>query len=189
MQEYRFNQAEPTLWPESPGRGHVLADAQAFDPAAAISDVIAVTGDTRRLTYISAGLLATVLMGAATVGAALLVRGRPLAMGSLGLLVPVLVSWLVTAALVLFSEGPVTSAFAELRHATGAPVDPSAPWAPLGVAPLADPEVTWDCVVPLIAATRRQHARARLALSAAVLTTAAFLLWMTLSLAVAALTG
>jgi hypothetical protein len=48
--------------------------------------------------------------------------------------------------------------------------------------------VTWDFVVPLIAATRRQHARARLALSAAVLTTAAFLLWMMLSLAVAALT-
>jgi hypothetical protein len=188
MQEYLFNQAEPSMWPEPPGRGHALTDAQTFDPAVAISDVIAVTGDTRRLTYISAGLLATVLMGAATVGAALLLRGQPLAMGSLGLLMPVLVSWLVTAALVLFSEGPVTSAFAELRRATGAPVDPSAPWAPLGVEPLADPEVTWDCVVPLIAATRRQHARARLALSAAVLTTAAFLLWMMLSLAVAALT-
>ena len=101
---------------------------------------------------------------------------------------PVLVSWLVTAALVLFSEGPVTNAFAELRRTTGAPVDPSAPWAPLGVEPLADPEVTWDCIVPLIAATRRRHVRARAALSAAVLTTAAFLLWMMLSLAVAALT-
>jgi hypothetical protein len=127
-------------------------------------------------------------MGAAAVGAALLVRGQPLAMGSLGLLLPVLVSWLVTAALVLFSEGPVTSAFAELRRATGAPVDPSAPWAPLGVEPLADSEVTWDYVVPLIAATRRQHARAFRALSAAVLTTAAFLLWTVLSLAVTALT-
>lgn len=166
----------------------MLADAGASGPAVDISDVITVTGDTRRLTYISAGLLAAVLMGAAIVGAALLLRGQPLAMGSLGLLMPVLVAWLVTAALVLFSEGPLTSAFAELRRATGAPVDPSAPWAPLGVEPLADPEVTRDCIVPLIAATRRQHARARVALSAAVLTTAAFLLWMMLSLAVAALT-
>ena len=188
MQEYLFNQAEPSVWPEPPGKGHVFADAQPFDPAVAVSDVIEVTGDTRRLTYISAGLLAAVLMGAATVGAALLVGARPLAMESLGLLLPVLVSWLVTAALVLYSEGPVTSAFGELRRATGAAVDPSAPWAPLGVRPLADTEVTWDRVVPLIAATRRQHARARLALSAAVLTTAAFLLWMMLSLTVAALT-
>jgi hypothetical protein len=188
MEEYLFNRAEPGMWPHPPGSGHVLADAGASGPAVAISDVIAVTGDTRRLTYISAGLLAAVLMGAATVGAALLLRGQPLAMGSLGLLMPVLAAWLVTAALVLFSEGPLTSAFAELRRATGAPVDPSAPWAPLGVEPLADTAVTRDCIVPLIAATRRQHARARFALSAAVLTTAAFLLWMMLSLAVAALT-
>jgi hypothetical protein len=47
--------------------------------------------------------------------------------------------------------------------------------------------VTWNYVVPLIAATRRQHDRARFALSVAALTTAAFLLWMVLALALAAL--
>jgi len=188
MHEYPFTPAEPSTWPEPPGRGRALADAQAFDRTAAVADVIAVTGDTRRLTHISAGLLAAVLVGAASLGAALLVRGEPLNLGSLGLLMPVLMSWLVTAALVLFSAGPVTSAFAELRRATGASIDPSAPWVPLGVEPLADSEVTWNYIVPLIAATRRQHARARLALSVAVLTTGAFLLWMVLSLAMAALT-
>jgi hypothetical protein len=168
-------------------REHALAAAQAFDRTAAIAGVITVTGDTRRLSHISAGLLAAVLVGAATMGAALLVRGHPLALGSLGLLAPVLVIWLLAAALVLHSEGPVTSAFAELRRATGAPVNPYAPWVPVGVEPVVDSEVAWDYVVPLIAAARRQHERARLALSVAVLATAAFLLWMVLILAVAAL--
>jgi hypothetical protein len=184
MHEYLFPQAVTSTWPE-PAQGP-LADAQALDHSAAIADVIAVTGDTRRLSHICAGLLAAVLVGAATMGAALLVRGHPLALGSLGLLVPVLVSWLVGAALVLHSEGPVTSAFAELRRATGAAVNPYVPWVPIGVEP-PDAEVAWDYVVRLIAAARRQHERARIALFVAVLTTAAFLLWMVLSLAVAAL--
>ena len=145
-----------------------------------------VTGDTRRLTYLSVGLLAAVIVGAATVEAALLVREQPLALGVLGLFIPVLVSWLTSAGLVLHSEGPITSAFAELRRATGAPVDPAAPWSPIGMKSLTDSEVTWDCLVSLIARTRRQHEKARLALSAAVLTTAVFLLWTVLSLAAAA---
>jgi hypothetical protein len=203
MDEYLFPQAEVNTfppaevnmfppaginaWPEPQQQERALADAEAFDRTAAVAGVIAVSGDTRRLSHISAGLLAAVLVGAATMGAALLVRGHPLALGSLGLLVPVLVCWLLAAALVLHSEGPVTSAFAELRRATGAPVNPYAPWVPVGLEPLADSQVTWDHVVPLIAAARRQHERARLALSVAILTTAAFLLWMVLSLAVAAL--
>jgi hypothetical protein len=186
MYEYLSNQGKPGPWPAPPGQERALADPPAFDRAA-IAEVIAITGDTRRLTYIAGCLLGAVLAGAATVGAALLVRGQPLSLGMVGLLIPVIVSWLVTAALVLYSEGPVTSAFAELRRVTGAPVDPSAPWVPLGVQTLADLEVTWDYIVPVIAATRRQHERTRRALSAAVLTTAAFLVWMVLSLTVAAL--
>jgi hypothetical protein len=81
----------------------------------------------------------------------------------------------------------MTGAFAQLRRATGAPVDPAAPWRPLGVRPLADSAVTFGHVVPLIAAATRQHARARLAFCAAVITTAVFLLWMVLSLATATL--
>lgn len=152
-----------------------------------MADVISVTGDTRRLTHLSAGLLAAVLVGAATVASALLGRGHLLALGAVGLLTPVILSWLVTAVLVLLAERPMTNAFGRLRWATGAPVDPSVPWTPIGVRPLADSEVTWGHVVPLIAAATRQHARARLALSAAVITTAVFLLWMALSLAAATL--
>jgi hypothetical protein len=186
MHECLSSQPGPGTWPAPPGQERVLADTPAFDRTA-IADVIAITGGTRRLTRISGGLLGTVLAGAAAVGAALLIRGQPLAVGTLGLLIPVIMSWLVTAVLVLYSEGPVASAFAELRHVTGAAVDPSAPWVPLGVQPLPDSEVTWNYIAPLIAATRRQRERARRALFAAILTTAAFLLWLVLSLTVAAL--
>jgi hypothetical protein len=188
MREWLPSSPDPGAWPESPGRRRALPEERGCDRTAAITRVILVTGDTRRLILISAVLLTADLVGAAIVVSALLGRGRVLALGSVGLLMPVILSWLVTAVLVLLAEGPVSSAFSELRRATGAPVDPSVPWSPLGVRPLADSEVTWDHVVPLIAAATRQHARARLALSAAVFTTAVFLLWMALSLAAATLT-
>jgi hypothetical protein len=188
MREWLPSSPDPGAWPERPEWGRALPDDPGCDRTAAITGVILVTGGTRRLTLISAGLLAADVVGAAIVVSALLGRGKVLALGSVGLLVPVTLSWLVTAVLVLLAEGPVTSAFSELRRATGAPVDPSAPWSPLGVRPLTDSEVTWGHVVPLIAAATRQHARARLALSAAVITTAVFLLWMALSLAAATLT-
>jgi hypothetical protein len=187
MHEHLFTQAGTTTWggPAQPEQAY--PGPAAIDCTAALAGVIAATSDTRRLTGISAGLLAAVLAGTAAVSAALVVRGQPPALGSLGLLAPVLLSWLLAAALVLFCEGPVTGAFAELRRLTGAPVDPYAPWGSRGGAPLASSAVDWDYVVPLIAAARRQHERARVALSVAVLTTAGFLLWMVLSLAVAAL--
>jgi hypothetical protein len=188
MREWLSFPPDPVAWPDAPGRGRALADDRAGDLTAAVTDVISATGDTRRLTCLSAGLLAAVLVGAATVTAALLGRGHPVSLGSVGLLLPVILSWLVTVVLVLIAERPVTGAFAELRRSTGAPVDPSAPWAPLGVRPLADSAVTFGHVVPLIAAATRQHTRARLALSAAVITTAVFLLWMVLSLTAATLT-
>jgi len=187
MREWLSFPPEPAVWPEAPGRGPVLADDRGHDLTGAVVDIISATGDTRRLTCLSAGLLAGVLVGAATVTAALLTRGHALAVGSVGLLLPVLISWLVTVGLVLSSESPVTGAFAQLRRSTGAPVDLSAPWAPLGVRPLADSAVTFSHVVPLIAATARQHARAQRALFAAVITAAVFLLWLVLSLTAATL--
>jgi hypothetical protein len=188
MREWLSPSPEPGAWPETPGNGRVLTDNRSCDHVPHVTDVIAVAGDTRRLIHFATGLLAAVLVGAAAVASALLSRGQALTLGSVGLLIPVMLSWLVTAALVLLAEGPVTGAFAELRLRTGAPVDPSAPWSPLGVRPLSDAETTWGFVVPLIAAATRRHARTRLALGAAVVTTTAFLLWMVLSLAAAALT-
>jgi hypothetical protein len=149
---------------------------------AAVADVIAVIGDTRRLTQVAAGLLAAVLVGAATLGAALVGRGHVLAVGSVALLLPVAVSWLVTAALVLSSEVPVTRALGQLRQVSGAPLDLAAPWTPVGLRPLTDTEGNWGYVVSLIAAATHRHARARIALGGAVVTTAVFLAWMSLAL-------
>jgi hypothetical protein len=181
MHEY-LSSAQSVTWPHPRAREEAAGD-DLGGQAGAVAGVIAVAGDTRRLSLVSAGLLVAVLVGSAVVTAALVGRDRALALGSVALLMPVIVSWLASAIFLLLSEGPVTSALGELRRVTGAPVDPSAPWRPLGLDPLADTEVTWDYIVPLIAAATRRHTRARLALSAAVLTTAAFLLWMALSLA------
>jgi hypothetical protein len=182
MHEYLSAPAEPRSWPEIPRQGAAATDPVA-ERTADIAELVSVAGDTRRLGYTAAGLLAAVLVGTAAVGSALAVRGHALALGSVVILLPVLVCWLVTALLLLLSESPLSTTWGELRHVTGAAVDPSAPWSPVGVDQLADSEVTWGLVVPLIGAAVRRHARARVALSAALLTTVGFLLWMALSLA------
>lgn len=172
----------PVTWPQNQLTDNPLAADLAGDHLAALSDVVTATGYTRRLTLISGGLLAAVLVGAATVTSALAVRGQPLMIGASGLLLPVVLSWLTAAVLLAVSESPVSRALGELRWMTGAPVDPSAPWSPLASYPPANAQMTWDYMVALIAAATRQHARARLALSAAIVTAAAFLLWTALSL-------
>ena len=173
----------PGPWPPAAERTAALGGDLGCRCTVAVADVIAVIGDTRRLTQVAAGLLAAVLLGAATLGAALTSRGQVLAVGSVALLLPVAVSWLVTAALVLLSEVPVTRALGGLRYVSGAPVDPAAPWSPAGLQPLTGTEVDWTYLVSLIAAATHRHARARAALGGAVVTAAAFLAWMSLSLA------
>lgn len=186
MQEQRFSPPLPGVWPGLPDQDRRLADI--YGCPAAIADVVSVIGDTRRLILISGGLLAADLIGTGSVVSALLNRGHVLALAFLLLLVPVLLGWLVTAVVVLLAERPVAGALGGLRRATGAPIDLSAPWLPLGVRPLAPSDLDWGHVVPLIAAANCQHARARFALSASILTTAAFILWMSITLAAAMLT-
>jgi hypothetical protein len=175
----------PVTWPQNLLTDQTPADDFSCERLAALAAVVTVTGNTRRLTHICAGLLAAVLVGAATVTSALAVRGRPLEIGAVWLVTPVILSWLAAAVLLAAAENPVSRTLGEVRWSTGAPIDPDAPWLPLGTHPPADAEITWDYVLALIAAATRQQARARLALSAAVVTAALFLLWMTLSLAAA----
>ena len=172
----------PVTWPRTQLTDSALATDLACDHLSALSGVVTVTGYTRRLTHIGAGLLGAVLVGAATVTSALAVRGQPLTIGASGLLLPVVLSWLTAAVLLAVSESPVSRALGELRWMTGAPVDPSAPWSPLATCPPPNAEITWDYMMALIAAATRQHARARLALSASIVTAAAFLLWTAVSL-------
>jgi hypothetical protein len=187
MHEQRISGPAPGVWPTVARRDQQLADDRSDGCPTAVATVISVIGDTRRLTLICGGLLAGDLVGAGSVASALLARGHVLALVSVSLLLPVAVSWLVTAAVVLLSERPMAGALGELRRATGAPVDLSAPWTPLGARELPAADLDWSHYTRLIAAADRQHTRARLALSASVLTTAAFFLWMSVALAAAAL--
>jgi hypothetical protein len=185
MHEHRVA-SEPSSWPGLPREDRTPADGLAWSCPATISEITSAIGDTRWLTLISGGLLAADLAGAAATVAELLGRRGAVAVGSVGLLVPVILGWLATAVLLLLAERPVAGELGELRRAIGARVDPSAWWAPLGVLPLPASELEWSHVVPLIAAVTIRHARARFALSAAIVTTAAFFLWMVLSLAIVA---
>lgn len=134
----------------------------------------------------SGGLLTADVTGAAIAVSALLSHGYVVSLWAAGLLVPVILSWLITAMLMTLGERSVAGALGELRRVTGAPVDLSAPWRSPGVTPLADWDREWDYIVLLIAAANLHHARSRLALSWAVITTAGFLLWLALSLAIGA---
>jgi hypothetical protein len=182
MHEYLSYVSGPSPWPGEP-RESLPAGGRAWNYPAAVSEIIAAIGDTRWLVLMSGGLLAADLGGAAASVAVLLRHRDAIAMGSVGLLVPVLLCWLVTTALLIRAERPVADALGGLRWATGARVDPSAPWLPLDVQPLPDSDLEWAHVEPLIAAAVIRHTRARLALCAAIATSAGFLLWIVVSLA------
>jgi hypothetical protein len=185
MHEY-LTAAGPGPWPEPPRRDTTPADDLRRTHPAAISAVTSAVSDPGWLILVSGGLLAADVAGAAAILTDLLGRRDAATLMSVGLFVPVMLSWLVTAALLLLAERPVTGALAELRRATGARVDPSAPWPPLGVLPLPPSDPEWAPVVPLIAAAAIRHARARSALFAAIITTAGLLLWMMISLTITA---
>lgn len=185
MYEYLSSAPEPSPWWPGEPRESAPADGQAWSDPAAISEITSAAASTRSLVLVSGGLLAVDIGGAAASVAELLTHRDAIALGSVGLLVPVLLCWLVAAALVVRAESPVADALSGLRWATGARVDPSAPWLPLGTRPDPDSEPEWAQVESVIVAAVVRHARARLALSAAVVTSAGFLLWMALSLAFA----
>ena len=187
MHGQRISAPKPAVWPGTSRRDQHLADERAYGCPTAIANVISVIGGTRRLILISSGMLVGDLVGAGSVASALLTRGYVLALVSVSLLLPVALSWLVAATVVLLAERPIAGALGELRRATGAPVDLSAPWAPLGVRQPPASDLDWSHFARLVAAADRQHTRARLALSASVVTTAAFFLWMSVALAATAL--
>lgn len=152
----------------------------------AIAEITQVMGDTRRLASVAGALLAAGMAGAAIVVSALLRHGHAVAWTCAALLVPVVLGWLAAALMLVLTEQPAAIMLGELRRGTGAPADLSAPWRPVGVRPLSDADAQWERVVSLIGAATLAHARARRALTAAIVATAGFGLWAVLSLAIAA---
>lgn len=189
MSDHLASTANFTSWPELHSdneENDEPPDGEGRGRAAAVAEITSVMSDTRRLSLMSGGLLTADVTGAAIAVSALLSHGYVVSLWAAGLLVPVILSWLITAMLMTLGERSVAGALGELRRVTGAPVDLSAPWRSPGVTPMADWDREWDYIVLLIAAANLHHARSRLALSWAVITTAGFLLWLALSLAIGA---
>lgn len=164
---------------------------QAMTLAAGVADMTSIIGKAQRLFLFAAALLAADIVAAAITMTALLGHGRGVSMGSAALLVPVLLAWIITVLLMIQADQPVTTSLGEVRRATGAPVDLSAPWLPLAGAPGStgtpgdDLDLGWDHLVLFIGSATRHYQRTRVALLWAIGTSVSLLLWMALVLGVA----
>jgi hypothetical protein len=190
MRDHLVSTANFASWPEprwdNEEDNEPPPDGQERGRAAAAAKITSAMSDSRRLFLISGGLLTADVTGAAVAVSAFLSHGHSVALWAAGLLVPVILSWFIAALLMTLGEQAVAGSLGELRRVTGAPVDLSAPWRSLGVTPMAESDISWEHIVLLIGAATLHHARSRLALRWAIITTVGFLLWLVLSLAMAA---
>lgn len=189
MRSYLAYTSDSGPWPGTPHEDKAedaLDDEKGRERAAAVVRIISLMGDTRRLIIGTASLLASDVVGIAIVASVILGRGAIVSVGSIGLLTPVILGWLVSALLMFQAENPVADVLGEIRRVTGAPVDPSAPWKSMGVRPWGDPDLDWD-PAQFVGIVNLQHSRARLALLWAIIATAGCLLWTVLMLAIAAI--
>jgi hypothetical protein len=190
MRDHLVSTANFASWPEprwdNEEDNEPPPDGQERGRAAAAAKITSAMSDSRRLFLISGGLLTADVTGAAVAVSAFLSHGHSVALWAAGLLVPVILSWFIAALLMTLGEQAVAGSLGELRRVTGAPVDLSAPWRSLGVTPMAESDIAWEHIVLLIGAATLHHARSRLALSWAIITTVGFMLWLALSLAMAA---
>lgn len=174
--------------PELPleNHGHNAPDSDPVpDSMATVARITAVMSGSRRLFLFSSGLLTADVAAAAIAMSAFLSHGRGVALGTAGLLAPVMLSWIITATLIIQAEQPVAGALGEIRRATGAPVDLSAPWLALGFAPNADSDIGEEHLVLLIGSAILHYARSRVALLWAVCTSVGLMLWLAIALGIA----
>jgi hypothetical protein len=187
MREHCAATAGPAPWPGVPHQGSAPAWGQARSHPAVLAEITSAIAGARWLFLISGGLLAADATGAVVATAGLLGHAGGVGVASVGLLIPVALSWLVAATLLLWAQRPVDDALGELRWMTGAPVDLSARCPSLGGQPPPTADMEWSQVVRLIGAAVVREGRARLALYSAILTTAGLLAWTVVSLTIAAI--
>jgi hypothetical protein len=168
-------------------RGMVAAE-DADSSLAAIGEMTSLLVDTRGCLWLSGGLLA-----AGALGLALAVATWPAPhvtgyarLCCLGLL-PVMLSWVRAAILLVLAGRPVADVLSELRWRTGAPVDPSAPWVRWGTGGTARAQLGWDQARALISAAYLGRSRAQLAIGWAVVAVGGLCVWTAATLAIAVL--
>lgn len=178
----------PAALDAAPPMDHGPVPDGAASSVAAIGTMTHLLDGTR-----TAARLAGALLTAAAVGVAVTATAWPVSLRAgataycLVLLAAVLLTWVRAGVLLALAEWPVTSALAELRRHTGAPVQPAAPWVPGGMGQATVFDLDRRHAQSLIAAASLRQARTQLALRWAVLAAGGFCVWAAVVFALASL--
>jgi hypothetical protein len=137
-------------------------------------------------------LVSGVTVAAVTVGVAIETVAVPINLHAgvgtvvcLGLLAVLALSVIRTAVLMIVAGRPLMDQLGELRRLTGAPVDPTVPWTPVGRPSVTPRAVLQDRARAVLAAAHFRNVRIQLALTWATIAIICFCAW-TLSLLIVA---
>src|SRR6266566_1685357 len=135
--------------------------------------------DTRPSVRMSRAIVVAVTVGAAVEAAAVPINLHA-GVGTvvcLGLLAALALSVIRTTALMALAGRPLMNQLGELRRQTGAPVDPTVPWTPVRILPLASPAAVRDRAQRALAAAHFRSERLHLALGWATVAMIGFCAW------------
>jgi hypothetical protein len=143
-----------------------------------LAEMAALIRDTRPSLVVSGLVSAAVLIGLAAESVVLPLTGRgPGAVAAVALFAVVALCLLRTLTLTVLAGLPLGQALAQQRVASGAPLDPRAPWASIPV-PGTDPRSwSWARAHLLLSQARFRAERIQAATSWALVTAAVFLAW------------
>jgi hypothetical protein len=146
---------------------------------AVIGEMAGLLRETRGNLLASAGFLGALAIGIALEAG---VSARALRPGLIGviniaLMCPLFCCWLVAVILVAMVSRPVLNALSEIRWATGAPLDPRAPWLTLPPVGAYPDGWGWTRAHLLLGAARMARYRVQAADTWTCVTAACFLLW------------
>ncbi len=161
------------------GRAPEGRDAVGRESAQALlAEMAALIRDTRPSLVVSGSVAAAVLLGLATESVLLPLTGRgPGAVAAIALFAVVALCLLRTLTLIVLAGLPLAQSLSQQRVASGAPLDPRAPWASIP-APGTDPQAwTWARANLLLSQARFRADRIQAATSWALVTAAVFLAW------------
>jgi hypothetical protein len=143
-----------------------------------LAEMAALIRDTRPSLVVSGSVAAAVLIGLAAESAALPLTGRgPGTMAAVALFAVVALCLLRTLTLIVLAGLPLAQALSQQRVASGAPLDPRAPWASIPVPGTDHPSWTWARAHLLLSQARFRADRIQAATTWALVTAAAFLVW------------
>ncbi|HEX4253552.1 MAG TPA: hypothetical protein VH089_00615 [Streptosporangiaceae bacterium] len=143
-----------------------------------LAEMAALIRDTRPSLVVSGSVAAAVLVGLATGSALLPLTGRgPGAVAAIALFALVAMCLLRTLTLIVLAGQPLAQSLSQQRVASGAPLDPRAPWASIPVPGTGPQAWTWARAHLLLSQARFRADRIQAATGWALVTAAVFLAW------------